>query len=189
MDQGPYSLCRAQGIETPGHRLAFRSVKGMVTGGATLRHYYPALCTVTLVDNRFDDLRDHIPCPLDKDRITYAQILAHDFVLVMQACPADHHSADVDRVKNCNRVTAPVRPTWNSTPKSFVVAWVAGNFQACPTGSAGLVTESVLQTERVDLDDHAVDLIAEIVALFLKLSETDQNVGDCVTSSGKVIDR
>ncbi len=43
MDQGPYSLCRAQGIETPGHRLAFRSVKGMVTGGASLGIIIP-LC-------------------------------------------------------------------------------------------------------------------------------------------------
>ena len=62
----------------------------------------------------------------------------------------------------------PVRPTFQATRSSFVVAVVGANFQAiAPRGSRPDHAELALELEVVDLHHHAVDLEVEPVAALL----------------------
>ncbi|ALK97690.1 hypothetical protein AM586_17185 [Massilia sp. WG5] len=47
-------------------------------------------------DNR-DDLRDHVACPLDDNRITYPNIFSLNLVSIMQCCALNDNSTNVYR--------------------------------------------------------------------------------------------
>ena len=62
----------------------------------------------------------------------------------------------------------PVRPTFQTTSFSFVVAVVGANFQAiAQRGSRPTTPELAPERPLVDLDDDAVDLVVELVAALL----------------------
>ena len=64
-----------------------------------------------------------------------------------------------------NGVTAPVRPTWNSTATSLLVACRA--FKLIGDGPArmmGCHAQFFLQINAVDLYDHAINLIGKVIS-------------------------
>ena len=67
------------------------------------RHLDSLFAAITLLNYRFNNFRDDIPGPLNQDMVTSHYPFAFDFALVVQGCPADHHTADVYRFKDCYR--------------------------------------------------------------------------------------
>ena len=83
----------------------------------------------------------------------------------------------------------PVRPTFQATPLSSVVAVVGGNFQAiAPRGSRPTTPELALQVEVVDLHHHAVDLEVEAVAALLPRAAGGHHLVDGVVDLDVAVD-
>src|SRR5215218_2577260 len=133
---------------------------------ALLEHTEFLLRTTALFLYRLDDLGYHVACPLDEDDIADADVFAFDLTLIVQGGPAYLDAADVDRFEIGYRGEYP-RPS-HLNPD---VLYLGGRLQGlelvgyCPLGIAGSDAELLLLRAVVDLEDRAVDLVAQVVPL------------------------
>ncbi len=82
-------------------------------------------------------------------------------------------------------VSLPVRPTWKRTSRSWVMAPRAGEFVGDgPAGGLAGEAEAALLGGAVDLDDDAVDFVAEGVAAGLGLCDEGQDFVDGADGAG-----
>ena len=163
MDQPLHPLRRAdQPARAAAHRLARRADGVAATGRANVGKHERRRSIRPTIHHYRNDLRDHVAGALQNDGVTDADILARDFVLIVQRRPRDQDAAHIHRFQFGNRVRAPVRPTWMRISRSTVVACSAGNFQAIAhRGARPTKPSRALQAEVVDLVDDTVDIIAK----------------------------
>ena len=97
VEQAADPLRRAVGVRAALHDLALLAQRLRPAHRAVRRHLPDGLGAVASVDDRGHDLRDHLPGPLEHDRVADAQVLAPDLVDVVERRVADGRPADEDR--------------------------------------------------------------------------------------------
>ena len=81
-------------------------------------------------------------------------------------------------------VSFPVRPTWTSMALTRVRACSAGVLERDgPAGELGGEAELVLESEVVDLHDHAVDLVLQLIPPVLPLATELQDLGEAAAAT------
>ena len=70
-----------------------------VTNRAARRKHEGLTVCGTLIEQNLNDLRDHITRTLDDDRIANADVLARDFIFIVQGRIGDDDAADRHRLQ------------------------------------------------------------------------------------------
>src|SRR2546422_692327 len=169
MTQPLLELGRAAAVHAPPVRFALGTEGDAATRGAARGKCEDLGAGGALGGDDLDDVGDHVAGALDEDRVADADVLPTDLVLVVQAHVADHDAgqlhglelrdgredagladADLDRLDHRGRLTR-------------------GELERDrPARVVGGGAEAPLVLERVDLDDDAVGVVAEVVAKVLE---------------------
>ena len=88
---------------TTAHCLSLRAQGRITTCRAGSRKFICYGMARALINKHFNNLRYHITCTLQDDRITNADIFADDFIFIMQGRVRDHHPAHIHRRQPRNR--------------------------------------------------------------------------------------
>ena len=132
-----------------------------------------------ILDDRADDLRDDVAGPLHDDVVAGADVLAVDVVLVVQRGPLHGDAADEDRLEHGERRedagAAHVDLDGAQPRRGRGGGELVGDR---PARVVGHRAERLLQLERVDLDDHAVDVEVEVGAARLPLRAARRDLFD-----------
>jgi len=133
---------------------------------ALLGHVEFLLRAAALFLYRFDDLGDYVACPFDEDGVADADVFAFDLALIVQGGPAYFYAADVGRFEIGNRGERP-RPSHLNPDVLYLGGRRLGkkNVGYSPLGIAGSDAELLLLRAVVDLEDRAVDLVAQVISL------------------------
>ena len=99
MYEEPQPLGGTVGVGATSYCFACGQDETMLTYRAFPGHVDIFFRAVSLLDNRFNNLRNNIAGPLHQDMIADLQSLSFDFPFVMQRCPADDNTADIDGLK------------------------------------------------------------------------------------------
>jgi hypothetical protein len=100
----------AAGVHTAGDGLALRAGDRLPTHGTLLGHLEGVLVAFALLEDGTDDLRDHIPRPLDHHGVADEDALLFYVVLVVQRGARDRYPADVHRLEHRLRRQSPGAP-------------------------------------------------------------------------------
>ena len=98
--QQPHQLGGAGPVATVGHRLALRPYDLMPAAGTVGGHLEVCLVARTPPRDCADDLRNHLPCPLDHDPVAHHEALGPYVVLVVQRGLFDGRPPDVHRLQD-----------------------------------------------------------------------------------------
>ncbi len=121
--------------------------------------------------NHVDHLRDHIACPTDNHLIANAQAKSLNFIGIMQRGIADQHTSHLNRFQTRHRRNRPSAPDLklNIAHKSHLL--LSRKFKRHrPARRAGHKAQLFLQSQRVDLNHHAVDIKTERGAIFFDVA-------------------
>ena len=115
-----------------------------------------------LLGNGADDLRDYVTGALDDHRIAGANVLAFDFVGIVQGCPADHHAADGDRFERRDRRQRAGAADLDRYAVQQRLRLFGGEFMGDrPARRSADHTQSALPVDPVHLVDDTVDVVGE----------------------------
>ena len=165
----PLALLRGAGrIRAAPRHLPLGSVKGGLTDGTGIGHFKGFLVVGALVGYDHDDFRDDIAAPLDKDGISLADVFASHFVFVVEGGTADGRPADTHRGEPRHRCHHPRATDVHLNPLYGSHGLRGGKLVGDgPAGMFGRGSELFLKLVSVDLDDHAIGVVIEAVALLL----------------------
>src|SRR5690606_27398266 len=154
-----------QAASTAGHDLALGAKNLAATYRADLGHdNHPRVRRATFCDNT-EHFRNHIPGAIDHHTVADAQVAPGNFVHVMQRGVADGDAADLHRLQSCHR-----RDRAGATNLPLHITQYGDFFLrrtlVCdgPTRCTRNKPELFLPVKAIDPVDHAVDVIAELVA-------------------------
>ena len=151
----------------PADRLALLAQCRRLEGAWTLRRKGKfARALAPLFGYDADHLRDDVAGALHHHRIAFANVLAGDFIFIVQGRPADHHAADGYRFQLGHRRqrAGPAdldRDLIEDRLRLFRRELMGGR----PARRAADHAEPVLPVEPVDLVHHAVDVVGQRRAL------------------------
>ena len=160
------ALRRALAVRAAVRRLALGARDGRAADGARLRHVKALLFARALAEHGPDHLRDDVAGALDDDGVADAHVLQVDNVFVVQRRElhrraADHHGLEHrERVERAGAADVHVDP--EELRRRLRRRELVGD------GPARLAADGAhlpLHRQVVDLDDDAVDLVVERVAL------------------------
>ena len=161
------SLRRTAGVYAAGHGFSLGPGHRLAANGTPLRHLESLLVAGAVVGDGPDDLRDHIPRPLDYHGVPNKNALILYVVLVVERGPGDGHPPDVYRRKYRLRRQRPGPADVNNDV-----------LQLCPAGERlelvryrpprgfGDRTQRLLLLAGVYFHYHAVDLVPDRLPLF-----------------------
>ena len=138
-------------------------------------HLVLALVAGSLVRERADDLRDHVAGLLEHDVVADPDVLAADLVEVVEGRPCDRRARHLRRAQVGDRRQRPgpadVRDDVLDDGLDLLRRELVGDR---PARRPADHPEPLLLVEPVDLDDHAVGLVRQVVALLApRLGEGD----------------
>ena len=109
-----------------------------------------------------NDLRDHIAGALQNDGVTNTDILARDFVFIVQRRPSDQDAAHIDRFQFGDRGegarASDLDADFAQHRRCLFSRKLPGG---CPPGRAPDEAKPALQAEVVDLVDDTIDIVAK----------------------------
>ena len=108
-------------------------------------------------------LRNDVTCPLDYDAVADPDVLAADFVLIVQGGVGYDNATDSDRLQPRHRSQRASAADLNVDGVEQGLGLFSGKFMGeGPSWSARHLSQALLIVVPVDLVDNAVDVIAEI---------------------------
>ena len=172
--------CRAVNVDAVGVDLAFDVFGGRVTDRAMGGHLEDTGSLGMLgVDDDLGNVRDNIPCALHPDPASGTNAQSGDFVGIEQADICDGGATDDHR--NQNRKRCELAGTAHGDLDLANLRNAGARRELVrdrpPRMTAG-IAEAHLRLLRVDLDDYAVDFVAEVVALLLDPGKKGENLID-----------
>ena len=109
-----------------------------------------------------NDLRDHVARALQHDGIADPNVLASDFVLVVQRRARDQHAADIDRLQLGDRRQRAGASNLDANAQQHGRRLLGGELPGDrPTRRAADEAEPSLQAQIVDFVDHAIDVVVQ----------------------------
>ena len=161
-------LRRARRVRAARHRFTRRMIDVRSADRAAVGHFEAAHFLGALGENRADDARNHVAGARDEHGIADADVVALDIVGVVQRRALDRHAADRDRFQHGVGIERSGAPDADHDVEKLRTRLARLELKGDrPTRIARDDAEPLLQREIVDLDDDAVDLVVELVALRL----------------------
>ena len=163
MGEALHRLRRAdQAAGAAHHHLAGRAHGVAATDRAGLGEDVGLRAGGALVRQDGDDLRNHIAGALDDHGVAGADVLAGDFVFVVQRGACHQHPADIDRQQFGDGRERAGAPDLDVDRLQHCDSLFGGEFPGDrPARSAADEAEAFLQREIVDLIHYAIDIVAE----------------------------
>src|SRR5262249_26988591 len=141
------------------------------------------------LDDRGDDLRNHVPGAHDDDLIPFAHVLPGEILLVVEGGGAHRHAADMHRLEHRARQEGTGPP---HVPDDLVELRGGGRRGELPSHRPARLPpgdpELALQPAIVHLDDYAVDLEVEGVAAALPPATALRDLVYAVENRDVVVD-
>ena len=164
IDEPLQLLRRALPVHTAGDRRLRLPLQPLRAFRALLGEDDRPLRAVAPGRDGLDDLRDDVAGPLDKHRVADAQILPADLVLVVQGRTPDHGAGDLHWREQGHRGDRPGAAHLEldrfDDRGRLHRRELPGDRPARRPGGR---TEALLESELVDLDHHAVDVVVEFM--------------------------
>ena len=171
------------------HSLAFRADGGGPAFGAAVRKDEFGAVHRPGAGDHPHHLRDHIAGPLDHHPVAHADVLAADFVLVMQRGVGHHHPADGHRFKPGHRGQGAGAAHLDVDGVQYGLGLFCRKLvRQSPPRRPRDLAQPVLIIMPVDLVDDAVDVIAEVRTRSADGSIGRQQPGHVWTSPGQRVD-
>ena len=133
--------------------------------GFRLSHESVALCEglASAIEAYANDLWDHVARALDDDSIAYAEILALEFVLIVERCVRDRDASDANRAKPGHGREGAGAANLDLDAFEHGLHLFRRKLEGDrPAGCAGQIAEFGLLCEGVDLEDAAVDFNGQL---------------------------
>src|SRR5262249_19430090 len=145
---------------------------------ATLRHLEGLVATrmIFVVDD-FNDFRDYVAAALDQDPISDFDTQALDLILIVQGSAADCGSADRNRLQSSDG--GELSGTAQADQDVFDLGNPAASWVFVSDGPARRFSrkaQALLQANRVDFDDDAVNLVGEFLPHLFPLGDKLQHL-------------
>ena len=152
--------------------------KRRTTLWAILWHHECLLAAITFLNNRTENFRNDIAGLTQHNCVANQNAFGLHDVLVVQGCKLDNRASHLDRFDNCVRSSSTGSTNRNSNIEQLGVhlLWrvLVGDGPArCAAGEAKLC----LLCKGVELHNHAVDFVLEIVAVGFEVVDVGLNIG------------
>ena len=175
-DSGP-SLCRAVRIDTPSVTFAFRPHERLLADRAHRREHPLGQAVGTHRQHRADDLGDHVAGLAHNDHVTGAHVLQTNLILVVQRGHPDRGATDEHRLEHGERCRLPrAADRHHDVPEQGGALLGRELVGDGPPRCLARDAELGPLVEVVDLDDCAVDLVWQVVAVLLPMHAETQDV-------------
>ena len=172
----PYSFA----LGADGRGVAFRASVGKDKGHGIL---------LAIRRDNPHHLRDHITGPLNDHTVANTDILATDFIFIMQGGVRHHHAANRDRRQPCHRCQRAGAPHLDINGIQQGFGLFGGEFmRQRPARGARDLAKPLLIVMPVDLVDHPVNIIAKGGPLAANLGIMRQQGVNIGAAGGQVID-
>ena len=180
VQQRLFALCRTvQPASTTSNRLPLQSHNGGIALRAARRHDKPDRVNGAIGEHHRRDLRDDIARTPDHNGVANLEVLAPQFVLVMQGRIRYRGAADKHRLQSCNGCDRAGAPDLHVDAKQhgggFLGGKLVGNGK---TWRARDESELFLQPQIVDFVDNAIDVEGQARSRFTNAAIVFEQAGN-----------
>ena len=138
-----------------------------------------------LVLQHLHDLRNHVACALDADGVAFTDVLALQFLAVVQGRPGDgdapHHNRTQESHGREHAGAPHLNPDLLDSCDFLAGLELVGQ---CPPRVMGRHAQPLPGSHVVELDDHSVDFVVQVVAIVHERSMVRQDLVHRVRPSG-----
>ena len=189
MDDRFFELGRAGDARAAGHGFSFGFVHLGAANRTPVGNAEFLFLPGPLFQHHLDHFGDHVSGPLDDHRVPDADVLAVDFILIVQSRPADLHAPHADRIHEGRRSKGAGPADLNDDIPNLGRRLFGFEFECQgPARAPGDGPQRFLKAEGIHLDDHAVDFVGQLFPEFVHPAIKLDDLPDLPASASPGID-